>query len=108
MSSYDVMIEACDPGIRERVHQLQQWGFNTTDSGDGVSKEPDAPGDEPEVLPFPHIACTVEHPEDLIHESERLLEHLRDFGGVDGAKAVVTATYSPNDETSILFVRWES
>ena len=37
MSSYDVMIEACDPGIRERVHQLQQWGFNTTDSGDGVA-----------------------------------------------------------------------
>ena len=102
MSDYDVMLEECDPGIRERVHQLQTWGFNTTDSGDGVSKEPSE-----EVLPFPHIFCTVEHPEDLVHESERLLELLRDFS-VDGAKAIVEASYSPNDEISVLLVRWES
>jgi len=44
-----------DPGIRVLVWFLQGEGFKTTDSGDGVSKEPD-----PEcVYPAPHVHLHV-------------------------------------------------
>jgi hypothetical protein len=44
-----------DPGIREAVQRLNEAGFHTSDSGDGVSK----PADwylSGEAIPMPHVA----------------------------------------------------
>ena len=52
-----------DPGIRETVRLLRDAGFETTDSGDGVSK--------PEVgrcLSFGHVFIEVS-PDKLISEA---------------------------------------
>ena len=57
-----------------------------------------------EVLPFPHIACTVAHPEDLHAEARRLLALLQDFAPAEGVR--VQATYDPADESAVLFVCW--
>lgn len=46
-----------DPGIRDVVALLRGWQYQTTDSGDGVSKAGD-----PDALPFPHVHIRVEPP----------------------------------------------
>jgi hypothetical protein len=46
--------EDLDPGIREVVRMLRDAGFNTTDSGDGVTKV--ALGHEG-VMTVPHVHC---------------------------------------------------
>lgn len=47
--SYDEL----DPGIREVVRALRDAGYNTIDSGDGVSKK--GTHAEGEYLDFPHV-----------------------------------------------------
>lgn len=43
-----------DPGIRDIVLRIQAAGFETTDSGDGVSK-PQEWYESGEAIPFPHV-----------------------------------------------------
>ena len=47
---------ALDPGIRDVVRYLRGKGYETTDSGDGVSK-PASWFETGEALPFPHVVC---------------------------------------------------
>ena len=49
-----------DPGIRDLVVYLRSCGFETTDSGDGVSK----PDDE-RVFQVPHIVARI-HKSDMV------------------------------------------
>ena len=49
-----VSVEDCDPGIQDYVWLLRAYGFDTTDSGDGVSK-PQEHYDSGEALPFAHV-----------------------------------------------------
>lgn len=62
-----------NPGIRSTVQKLREWGFNTTDSGDGVTSEFSCD------LPFPYVHI-VAQAEDLIEETDRLLNLLNDSG----------------------------
>lgn len=89
-----------DPGIRSTVAKLRAWGFETTDSGDGVSKC--AAG---MVLPFPHVFMVVE-PEVMIAEAHRLRECVEaegvSLGGSGPGDALIEATYNPSDGVAVL------
>ena len=59
--------DTLDLGIKDLVLELNRRGWNTTDSGDGVSKfDPDYPFYDPEAIPFPHVVirpgCTPSRP----------------------------------------------
>lgn len=86
--------EALDSGIRETVRLLRNEGFETTDSGDGVSK----PQDE-RVYPMPHVAA-VTSPDIMVLQAERMVRVL-------GANWWVEATYSTRDRRAILFAARE-
>lgn len=47
--------EALDPGIREVVRLIRDAGYETTDSGDGISKR----ATNPDALPFPHVVVVL-------------------------------------------------
>ncbi len=91
-----LIVAALDPGIRDVVQQLRAAGFETTDSGDGVSKPADWYEDG-SALPFPHVWCRVDDREALLSEADRLFETL-------GRRWDVEATYSPKDGLCILLV----
>lgn len=83
-----------DPGVVEIVRLLHSAGFETTDSGDGVSKP-----DVGRVFEFPHVFCRVDR-DDLVDASDRALRILRDAGLAGWS---VEASYNPADEVAILF-----
>lgn len=87
-----------DPGIRELVRDLRSRGFETTDSGDGVSK----PASE-RVFEVPHVACAVD-PSSLLAEADRLIAALPEGWRVE-------ATYFPErggpGEAVLLATLWE-
>lgn len=87
-----------DPGIRDIVAHLRAAGFETTDSGDGHSKEPD-----PEVLPFAHVAI-ASSPDTLLTDAEAALAFL-------GAARMplgfnVEATYWPISGSAVVLITW--
>lgn len=85
-----------DPGIREIVLRLREWGFQTTESGDGVSK-PSTRYASGEALPFPHVWCATTKA-DLLPEANRLQTCL-------GRSWLVEASYAPTDGSCRLFAR---
>jgi hypothetical protein len=76
--------EALDPGIRGVVRRLHAAGFVTTDSGDGVSKPPDA-----RVFDVPHIVVQLD-PAQFFQRTWALYVTL-------GPDWRVEASYCPND-----------
>lgn len=92
--------ENLDPGIRRTVAWLRERGFETTDSGDGVSKaEAIAEG---EALETPHVFI-VSTPARMNEEAERLLAALSRFGVVVGS-AEIQATYDPSDGSGAILL----
>lgn len=86
-------VDELDPGIRDIVILLRANGFDTTDSGDGVSK----PANWYEsgcAMPVPNVAATVRHWE-MIEEAERMVAILGDGW-------TVQASYSTHDKSCIL------
>lgn len=81
-----------DPGIRDTVRRVHEAGFETTDSGDGVSKP--AAG---MVFPFPHVAA-VSAPGTIIADADRL-------AAVLGPDWVVEAVYQTLTQSAYLFAR---
>ncbi len=81
-----------DPGIREDVRRVREAGFETTDSGDGVSKA------DADALPYAHIACLYK---------PRLWMTLgwacEDLKKVLGEGWEVQGSYSTADRSYILF-----
>jgi hypothetical protein len=86
-----------DPGVRSIVSFIRAWGFETTDSGDGVSKPPG-----PDVLPFPHVVIRST-PGRLVDDARRLRKFLCPYN----APEQIEATYDPADESAVILVRWE-
>jgi hypothetical protein len=92
-----------DPGITKVVTFLRQKGFETTDSGDGVTKR--AAGDE-EALDLPHVAVRV--PEEL--GLTRAADNLLTFFSVHGVPIDeqgkwdiwIEASYDPANRIGIL------
>jgi len=82
-----------DPGIRDVVSLLREHGFETTDSGDGVSKPAEwyASG---EAMPFPNVAAKVAR-ESFFGEAARMQEVL-------GPKWRIEATYWPSSDVYML------
>lgn len=80
-----------DPGIREMVRKLNDAGFRTCDSGDGVSKQ-----DMGCALPYAHVFCAVD-PNLMITEVERLYSFV-------GEGWHVECNYSPKDGKAFLLV----
>ena len=66
-------IATLNPGIRHTVQTLRGWGFDTRDSGDGVTHE--FPCDLPH--PYVHILTA---PENLASETDRLVTLLEKTG----------------------------
>lgn len=90
--------EQLDPGIRGIVRLLREAGFETTDSGDGVSKPGAGVVDNDgvmEVMDLAHVAATVSI-DTMRSEADRLQMLL-------GADWVVEASYSARDQSALLF-----
>ncbi len=103
-------LEDVDPGIARVVAWLRDAGFDTTDSGDGVTKI--AQGFTPEddgVLETAHVHMTVP-PGQLITQADRLALLVRaKLAGVvlpNGALAIdaviIDATYMPLEAVAVL------
>ena len=92
----DDWIEECDPGIREVVRKLVGFGYETIDSGDGVSKPDDwyASGyarDHAHVVVKTTVGRMVQDTETLFCINREL------FGG----RFNVDLTYSPGEDPMI-------
>ena len=103
-----------DHGIRLTVRWLREHNFDTTDSGDGVSKaDLITTGD---ALDFPHVVMVVE-PRALITESLRLFD-LLETRGLPPGPGTIQANFDPadgvatimlmgiNDDTLVTAGRW--
>jgi len=82
-------LSSIDPGIRRLVALLRAHGFETTDSGDGVTK----PADE-RALDIPHVFSVVADRHQLIAEADRLVAVLR-AAGVEISGEQVCVSYEP-------------
>lgn len=68
-----------DPGIRETVRQLRDWGFDTTDSGDGHTKL--AAGWSPtEALDIPHVIMSIDSLAEIAGHADELRSKLLAIG----------------------------
>lgn len=66
-------LDQVNPGIRNTVKTLREWGYRTCDSGDGKTHDHACDLD----VPYVHIIVSPEH---LFSETNRLVEKLKDFG----------------------------
>lgn len=82
-----------DPGIKNVVFYLGTHGFDTRDSGDGITKI--NAGWEPytEALPYPHVMCHVDKYSFFV-EAKRLQDLMPDW--------VVQADFDPKNEVCML------
>jgi hypothetical protein len=91
-----------DPGVRELVRILREHDFDTSDSGDGVTKL--AAGWTPEkdsVLEVPHVHIPLDYAELMIRESHRLRDLLNNLG-ILVSEGMIQTTYDPHSEIAIL------
>jgi hypothetical protein len=91
--------EALDPGIRQAVKVLNDYGFETCDSGDGYSKEPEAR----EFGPGRHVISTTVWWK-LFYDANRLQEIL-DRERPENVDWVIEGSYNPKDKKTFLICR---
>ena len=98
--------EELDPGIREVVRFLRENDFETTDSGDGLTKlagmSPEEIAAQDEVIPEPHVFIVTERGE-MLDEADRLHGLFVAVGFEEDAIGV-QALYSPGDGVPILML----
>ena len=92
-------IEGLDPGIADVVQRLREAGFETTDSGDGVSK----PNMEC-AMPFPHVAARLR----ILGDCDWLADEAHRMRAVCGEGWEVQLSYSTSDGSWLLFASQES
>lgn len=100
--------EELDPGIRKTVRFLRAHGFDTTDSGDGVSKvNGNLDWESMGIIPFPHVNIwfPIKNVQEAINEINRLHDLLNKFGiKLDGRFQNIELTYSPVRSDATIFV----
>lgn len=103
----EIDYDALDPGIRETVRWMRSHGFETTDSGDGVTKLA-AGWSRDEVLDVPHVHARVD-PFDLVRQADRLVSLVNGEGpgrlGLpfeSGQLWSVEASYHPVQSVAVL------
>lgn len=69
----DDVLDGIDPSVRGLVVTLRDHGFNTIDSGDGVTPK------DCETNPVPHVIMQVD-PSQLVAEADRLVELVASWG----------------------------
>lgn len=92
--------ETLDPGVREVVRLLRAHGFETTDSGDGVSKPADW-YESGEALRTPHVFA-VSSVDRLVADAITMQQVL-DWH--EWKRWRVEATYAPRDG-SVILMAW--
>lgn len=107
------VVEQLDPGVTNLVVSLNLEGFNTIDSGDGVSKEYGREPDDDGVLwvrPDPHVIMQSKDLDVGIAEAKRLVETLGSWGvplvplgptGPEGG-AFIQVMWSPCDNGGVI------
>lgn len=86
-----------DPGIRDLVVWLRSKGFDTCDSGDGVTKV--ERGNEG-VIDVPHVIIRV-GPEECISEAHRLQDCLA-VAGVTPEEGRIEVSYDPANGVAVM------
>lgn len=90
-----------NPGIVETVKFLRQHGFNTTDSGDGETRDWDCD------LGLPYVHMKVD-PDSIALEAQRLMAVLKTKGveivepDEEGTSQNIQATYDPVTDLAYL------
>jgi hypothetical protein len=92
----ELNINELDPGIRRHVVALRDAGFETKDSGDGISKK-GGPG-EACMWEYPNVFIRLASDDDMVAEAERALGVLL---GVEPGWHV-EASWSTHDRTKVL------
>lgn len=93
----DLDYSTLTPGIRRTVALVRSWGFETTDSGDGVTN---VQAGMDGAMTVPNVYIHVRDPEHLLRESQGLLQRLDAIGvdmdaqGPDNAPCI-QAMYDP-------------
>lgn len=91
---------AClDPGIVEAVRFLNEIGYQTTDSGDGVTKFAKGLPDDC-AIPFPHVVCSGAVGSNLVLSAMSLRDELRAKFNEDWD---VQVSYDTKDRQVLLF-----
>lgn len=93
-----VRLTALDPGIRDAVVWLRERGWETTDSGDGVSK-----CEHGMMFAFPHVFMVAEGA--LREEADRLDASVRATPEVFPGQWRVEANYSPGEVGVLMLFR---
>jgi hypothetical protein len=88
-----------DPGVRRLVRWLNELGFETTDSGDGVSKP-----DMECALAVPNVAIVMGDKGDLIHNADCLHAELVKLGVFLNKSRSIQASYDPDDGSCIILL----
>jgi len=100
MVNYDEL----DPGIRKTVRWLNELGFETTDSGDGITKL-EAGWPEDELIACPHVVIKVP-PQMLVRAARNLKTHLEYAGfcvePTGYSNISIQASYDPTDDSAII------
>lgn len=91
----EINYDALDPGIREVVRAINEWGWKTCDSGDG-SKAGTMEG----ALDHPHVFCEARDADRLPSEAYHLHDLLRIRFG---SGWYVEANYSTKDGKAFLY-----
>jgi hypothetical protein len=95
-----------NPGIVKIVAMLQANGFNTVDSGDGVTN---VELELEDALEFPHVFMVVD-PDKLVTESQRLYDLLEPAANFnpdvemipDQPLGTIEVSYSPVDKSCVM------
>ncbi|MFN8525136.1 MAG: hypothetical protein U0821_18725 [Chloroflexota bacterium] len=70
----DLDLSTLNPGIRQVVKMLREWGYETVDSGDGATREFECDRDHP------YVVIKLAQDANPLDETDRLLDSLRDVG----------------------------
>lgn len=98
----DINYEEMNPGIRKTVKWLRSCGFDTTDSGDGVTHDHACDRDHAYVV-------IVTKPDDLAAEADLLVSVLKQAGIVvapqsmdPSAQVSIQASYDPANRIAVI------